>query len=77
MGDDKADTTAARLRQLLGVGRRELLTMEEVARDYQYPSAEAARKALHRHLASCLLHRGRRLLIDRRDLDAYLARKKG
>lgn len=62
--------TAARLRSLLGVGRRELLTMEDVACDYKFPSAEAARKFVRRHLQ--YEKRGRRLLVDRRVFDAAM-----
>lgn len=64
--------TARRLRQVLGLGARELLTAEQVAADYHFPTAEAARKWLGRHAKDRLIHRGRRLLIDRRELDAVL-----
>lgn len=62
-----------RLRQVLGVSRRELLTMEQVAADYHFPSAEAARKFIHRHDVPCS-KRGRRVLVDRRDFDAAMRR---
>ena len=69
---DEVDDPARRLRQLLGVGGRELLTTVDVARDYKFPTAEAARKWLGRHAKSFCRHRGRALLIDRRDLDAVI-----
>lgn len=62
----------ARLRQVFGVSKRELLTMEEVAADYKFPSAEAARKFVRRYVR--WERRGRRLLVDRRDFDAAMAR---
>lgn len=61
-----------RLRQLLGVGKRELLTMEDLAADYHFPSAEAARKFVRRYVP--YVKRGRRLLVDRRDFDATMER---
>lgn len=66
---------AGRLRQLLGVSKRELLTMEQVAADYRFPSAEAARKFIHRHGVP-FLKRGLRVLVDRRDFDAAIRPKK-
>lgn len=64
---------STRLRQVLGVSRRDLLTMEQVAADYHFPSAEAARKFVHRHHVPCS-KRGRRVLVDRRDFDTAMRR---
>lgn len=68
-GEGSGDRTA-RLRQLLGVGKRELLTIQQVMNDYAFPSTEAARKFVHRHVP--FLKRGRRVLVDRRDIDAAI-----
>lgn len=59
------------LRRVLGV-QRELLTTEEVARDYKFPSREAARKFLSRYGRHLVQHRGRIVLIDKRDMDALM-----
>jgi hypothetical protein len=67
--------TAARLRQVLGVGRRELLTTADIARDYKFPSAEAARCFLKRHPQIPIEKRDRTVLVDRRELDRYLQRR--
>ena len=65
------NVAATRLRAILGIGRRELLTPEELARDYKFPTAEAARKFLHRHHVP-FDKRGRAILVDRRDVDAAI-----
>ena len=61
-----------RLRQLLGVAPGELLTTDMVARDYAFPSAEAARKYIRRYVPH--LTRGRKLLVDRRDFEASMVK---
>lgn len=69
--------TSERLKKLLGIGPgRDLMTSFEVARDYKFPSAKAARMWLGRHARHLTKHRGRALVIDRRDLDAVIDDKR-
>lgn len=60
------------LRQLLGVGAKELLRTDEIAREFRFPSAEAARKFISRHDVP-REYRGRILLVDRRDFLKVMA----
>lgn len=61
------------LRQALGVGAKELLRTDEIAREFRFPSAEAARKFISRHDVP-REYRGRMLLVDRRDFMASMAK---
>lgn len=63
---------AQKLRQLLNVGSRQLEPMERLAELRAFPSAEAARKFIHRHRVP-FLKRGRRVLVDLRDFDRACA----
>lgn len=65
--------TARRLRQLLGVGAKELLRTDDIARDYRFPSADAVRKFLRRHEVPYLT-RGRIVLVDRRDFETSMTK---
>ncbi len=63
---------ARRLRQMLGIGKRELLTIEQLTREYPdlFRTTEACRKWVRRHLP--FTHVGRRVVIDRADFHRYL-----
>ena len=65
------NVAATRLRAILGIGRRELLTTDELVRDYKFPTREAARQFLYRHHIP-YDSRGRVVLVDRRDMDAAI-----
>lgn len=61
--------TASRLRALLGVGGRELLTTTDLVREYKFPSLKAARHFLYRHPQIRIEHRGRTVVVDRREFE--------
>lgn len=65
--------TASHLRTLLGVGRRDYLTMEQLAAEFGFPSGSAARQFVHRHHVP-FSKRGRRVLVDRPDMQSALDR---
>jgi hypothetical protein len=71
--DQGSPDTARRLRQLLGVGAKDLLRTDDIARDYRFPSADAVRKFLRRHEVPYLT-RGRIVLVDRRDFEASMSK---
>jgi hypothetical protein len=58
----------AQARTLLGPESTEWLTTAEIAREFKFASAEAARKWVKRHRVPYVL-RGRALLVTRRDMD--------
>lgn len=71
----KEQSTAARLRQILGVKtERERLRTDQLAERFQFPSGEAARKWILRH-AVPREYRGRVMLVDPRDVQAAIDRQ--